>query len=264
MGLNSLLKKVETRTDDIPDGNYVVNVINEVTEKLFINSGHSPSKYYTPSSIGGCNRKNYYKKLGAPIDENPDVEVKNCKKANSGTDRHDRIQKKLIKAEEFGFDVEWVDVRDYVQARGMDYLDIKGKYGKEYAIVDKRYNLSFKIDGLLKVKDKYMIVEIKTDDTYRWGRRQSISKYHEMQGYCYSLSLNIPFVLYIYEERNEFKLKPFEEKITDKQKQKVINKIEKVDGYVDKKQLPSKDLSSCKFCNYKDICKKDLNVGDFE
>ncbi|MFW6017165.1 MAG: hypothetical protein ACOCRK_12060, partial [bacterium] len=118
-------------------------------------------------------------------------------------------------------------------------------------------------DGLLRVRDREMIAEIKTDDTHRWQNRRQISKWHKVQGYCYSLSLQVPYVLYIYEERNEFKLKYFEEKITDEQRQKVIDIISKVESYVDKNKLPVKDLSSCKFCKYKEICSQNINVSDY-
>ncbi|MFW6016668.1 MAG: hypothetical protein ACOCRK_09540, partial [bacterium] len=67
MSLNDVIKKVQTRSKDTTHGRYVVNAIDEVTEKMFTENNRKPSQYYTPSSLDGCLRQNYYKRTGAPI-----------------------------------------------------------------------------------------------------------------------------------------------------------------------------------------------------
>lgn len=263
MDLNTLLSKLETKSDNVSNARYITNVINEVTYKIANDCGRKPSTYFSPSSLGGCERSIYYKITGAPTDDKLDIKVKNLKKGNSGTDRHLRIQKALLSAEKYGYNLKWIDIKKYANERGMDYLHILNKDETEYHIIDKRYNLSFKTDGLLKVKNQYLLIEIKTDDTYRWGRRNDISSYHEIQGICYSLSFNIPWIVYIYEERNEFKLKPIMKKITKEQKTKVKDKLNKLTKYKNKKQLPDTEKNKCMFCSYKYICKKNLNVNSY-
>lgn len=259
MSLNSLLKKLETRGQNISLGRYLTNAIDEVTEKEFTKRKRKPSQYLSPSSIDGCVRQNYYKITGAPIDDNIKQDVSNCKKANSGTDRHERIQNMIVKLNDYGFDIRWVDLKEYVKVKGLTHLRVKGKHDNEYHLIDTKYNLSFRVDGLLKIKGEYVIIEIKTDDTYRFSRRTDIAKYHRVQGVCYSLALNINKVIYIYEDRNHFKLKPIEKIVHEEDWKEVVDMVDTVSIYKEDKVLPPKNIDSCKFCIYKELCSDDKN-----
>ena len=266
MGLDSLVQKIETRNKETDDATYLKNILNEAVVRRNNDNLRKPSKYYSPSGLGGCRRKLYYKRIEAPIDDKQDIIAKNILKGESGTDRHERIQSLMVYMDEnYDYDYEWMDIPQFIENRGLDYLEVQGidDTGYEALLLDKRYNLRFRVDGLIKLRSRYYLLEIKTDDTFRWQKRLSVSDYHDMQGICYSLSLGLNKVMYVYEERNEFKKKPIIKEIKESDRKQVIKKIKEVDDYVNRKELPKKDVDKCMFCLYTNICKKDINpVGD--
>jgi len=258
MSLDTLVEKLATRSKDIPDEEYLVNAINEVTVQEF--GGRKPSTYYSPSGLDKCLRSLYYKRLGVDIDPNPDIEVKNCEKAESGEDRHERIQQKIVLAsDKYDFDIVWVDVEKFIKRRGLDYLEVVFKDEYEVLLLDNRFDLRFRIDGLVKIKGRYYIIEIKTDNPDFWQRRTYVSKWHNMQGYCYALSLQLDTIIYLYEERKDFQKQPLVKKVSEEEKQKVVEKINKTEDYIQNEELPPKDISKCMFCDYKIKCKENYN-----
>jgi len=260
MGLDTLVKKLNTRSKEITDGEYLINILDEALTKRNNENLRKPSQYYSPSSIGGCPRQLFYKRAGAEIDKTQNIEPKNILKGETGTDRHERIQQLLIYInDKLDYRFEWVDVREFIKDNELDYLDVISYDGLEALIVDTRYNIRFRVDGIIKIKDKFYLLEIKTDDTFRWQNRTSISPYHVMQGISYSLSFGIDRVMYLYEERNNYQKKAIKVIESEKDKEKVINKINKVEQHIEEETLPEKDLKSCRFCMYKTICKKDHN-----
>mgnify|MGYP000232193150 CR=1 FL=1 len=260
MSLDSLINKVQTRTDDISDGQYFINILNEGVQKRNNANLRKPSTYYSPSSLGNCPRQLYYKRTDSPIDDKQDIETKNILKGETGTDRHERIQQLMIYInDELDYDFEWYDVRKFIEENELDYLDVVSYDGLEALIVDTRYHIRFRVDGIIKIKNKFYLLEIKTDDTFRWQNRTTISPYHTMQGISYSLSFGIDRVMYLYEERNNYQKKAIKVIESEKDKEKVVNKINKVEQHIEDETLPEKDLKSCRFCMYKTICKKDNN-----
>lgn len=260
MGLDSLVQKLNTRSEKITDGEYLNNILDEALVKRNNANLRKPSQYYSPSSIGGCPRQLYYKRIGAPINDKQDIAPKNILKGETGTDRHERIQELLVYIdEELDYDFEWVDVREYVEENDLDYLEIVSYDGLEALVVDTRYKIRFRVDGIIRIKGREYLLEIKTDDTFRWQKRVNIAPYHKMQGVSYSLSFNINNVLYMYEERNNFQKKIIKVKEKEKDKQKLVDKINKIEKQIEEKELPEKDLKSCMFCMYTDICDKNKN-----
>jgi len=264
MGLDSLVTKIETRSKKLPDDEYLVNALNEVIVKEF--GGRTPSTYYSPSSLGKCLRNLYYKRNGVEVDPNLEQEVKNCEKAESGTDRHERIQDKLVKlgSEKYDeFNIVWVDVEEFIKNRQLDYLEVVSKDEYEALLLDHRYDLRFKVDGILKINGRYYILEIKTDNPDYWGRRTTPSSWHQLQTDCYSLSLGIKKAMYLYEERKDFQKKGIIKEVKEEKKDEIVEKIEIVEDYVERGELPPKDKTKCKFCKYPVKCARDYNpAGD--
>ena len=115
----------------------------------------------------------------------------------------------------------------------------------------------------MKIRGRYYIVEIKTDNPDYWGRRTTPSSWHQLQTDCYSLSLGIKKVMYLYEERKDFQKKGIIKEVEAKNEQEIVEKIKIVEDYVEKEELPPKDETKCMFCNYPDKCDKDYNpAGD--
>ena len=118
---------------------------------------YKPSIYYIPSSLV-CLRQMYFTRKG--ID--PEEEYKTASGIGileSGTDRHDRIQHVLDAMKNRGMEFEYIDVETYVKEHNLADIEIIEKKGMETKCFNKRYNMSFLTDGIIKYipENKYFI-----------------------------------------------------------------------------------------------------------
>ena len=125
----------------------------------------------------------------------------------------------------------------------------------------KTLNLSFLCDGIIKYKNHYYILELKTESSNKWYGREGVDPGHYNQAICYSLSFGISEVLFVYINRDIFDMKSFIFNVTDDMKQSVVGLIDECDSYVSKLLAPPKpqNLSkkTCEYCTYKTQCRKD-------
>ena len=116
-------------------------------------------------------------------------------------------------------------------------------------------------DGLLKYRGKYYILEIKTESTFKWQNRTDVDDGHKDQATTYSMLLQVPNVIFLYENRDVCKLKAFMFNVTAEMKESLISYIEECDGYVSRQIAPPKSDSvpkkTCGYCMYKTQCRKD-------
>jgi hypothetical protein len=100
-----------------------------------------------------------------------------------------------------GMDVEWVDVEEYVKSHNLTDLEIRAKTGTETKLYNKKYNMSFMCDGIVKYKGKYYVIEIKTEISSKFFSREGVDSKHYNQARAYSLNFDIPDVIFIYIRR---------------------------------------------------------------
>jgi CRISPR/Cas system-associated exonuclease Cas4 (RecB family) len=177
----------------------------------------------------------------------------------SGTDRHERIQNAIMRMKENGMDCEYIDVGEYVTAHNLTDLDIISKNGNETKLYNRRYNISFLCDGIIRYKGKYYILEIKTETSNKFWNQKEVMDEHKLQGTAYSLSFEIDDVIYLYECRDNCAKKSFRFHVTDDMRDTLVNKINTCDAYVANNICPPKpDMtkSACSYCNYSEECKK--------
>jgi len=240
---------------------------------------YKPSIYYKPSSLI-CLRQMYFVRKGV----NPEDEVKEpsfigiCE---SGSDRHERIQKVLCQTKELGMEFEYIDVENFVKEKGLTDIEIISKQGMETKCFNKRYNMSFLTDGIIKYipENKYFIFEYKTEITQKFSSRHEEELTHRTQASCYSLSFGIDDTLFVYEDRNFCNKKAYHYHVTEEDKnEKVVNKIKACEDYLAKEKVPPKlrnvDIDPtykggqdrltgpsskiCMYCSYKKECQKYL------
>lgn len=215
------------------------------------------STYYKPSSMN-CDRGMYYIAKGIDPDdilpEYNSVRITDC-----GTASHERIQYYVSQMRNKGFDCDWIDPEWYIKVKGLSYLQIRDKKAFETKFLDTRYNLSFMCDGIIRYKGKYYILEIKTETDYKNSSRTEADAVHRNQSICYSLSLGIDDIMWLYESRNVCDIKSFHTIVTDADKERVILKIEYVDNCVKTNKVPPKcsNLKFCNYCDYKSTCRRD-------
>lgn len=228
----------------------------ELTEKK--NAG-KPSQTYKPSSMK-CVRNMYYQVIGADIDLS-DPTYSNIGVLNSGTDIHVRVQTAIEDMKENGIECEYIDVADFVISRNLDYLTIRDKKGMETKLYHNLLNMSFMTDGIIKYKNHYYILEIKSENNYKWTMRKSVAEEHYAQGTAYSIAFNIDEVIFVYVNRDNLEMKAFMLNVTDDMKQDMVSRIDESDKYVKLGKTPPKstDLpkNACTYCGYKTRCSKD-------
>ncbi len=259
----------------------VIRLINEVKQTLpaeqdFLNdlkrsieltadkNKRKGSASYKPSSMN-CLRQMYYIVTGKDTDVMGEsyTSVGIC---NSGTDIHQRIQQAVLDMKENGIDCEYVNVANYVRSRELDYLEIRkepnfatGDY--ETKLYHKPLNMSFLCDGIIKYKGKYYILELKTENANKFWARGGVDPSHYNQGTAYSLSLQIPDVLFVYISRDVLDMKSYMFTPTDEAKQELVGRIESCDEYVKRLAVPPKPADvvkkTCEYCDYKGQCRKD-------
>ena len=220
-------------------------------------AARAPSKTYKPSSMN-CIRNMYYQVTGHPQDPQASnyTLVGIC---NAGTDIHERIQKYVADMKNNGIDCEYINVADYVRQRGLDYLEIVEQKGMETKLYHKTLNISFLCDGIIRYKNRYYILELKTESTYKWQGRKGVDPKHYAQGTAYSLAFKIDKVIFVYISRDILDMKTFMFEPTDEMRNDLVNKILECDNYVSENKVPPKPIdvpkSSCEYCNFRLSCR---------
>lgn len=240
---------------------------------------YKPSTYYKPSSLV-CLRQMYFTRKGIK----PEDEIKSANGIGileSGTDRHERIQRVLSQMKSLGMEFEYIDVETYVKEKKLVDIEIIDKKGMETKCFNKRYNISFLTDGIIKYipENKYFIFEYKTEVSQKFSARNEEELLHRSQAACYALSFGIDDTLFMYEDRNFCNKKAFHyEVVEDDKRFKVVDKINSCEKYLSEEKVPpkltNKDIDPtykggqdrltgpsakvCQYCKYKAECQKYL------
>lgn len=227
-------------------------------EKLNTPTG-KPSIYYKPSSLS-CIRNMYYQRISADLDGST-VSTDLVGIGESGTDRHLRIQHYVSSMRSLGIDCDYVSVPNYITEQGLENLEVLESTQYETKLFNNKYNLRFMLDGLICYKGVYYILEIKTESSFKWMKREGVDPAHYNQAYTYSMCLGIPRVLFIYENRDCCSKKIYVLNVTDENRQSVIDKINTCESYVNTNIVPPKpnpvDKKVCQYCDYKKKCRGD-------
>lgn len=225
----------------------------ELTEK---NNLREPSRKYKPSSMN-CIRNMYFQIIGQHV-EDIGRPYSSIGIAETGTDRHIRIQAAVSSMRNNGFDCDYIDVEEYINSHldTITDVDVVRKNGAETLLYNKRYNMSFACDGIIKYKGEYYIIEFKTEGANKFSKRIYVDDSHLNQATAYSLSLKIDNVLFVYIDRDSLKMKAYMLNVTDTMRERIASKIDMCEYYVQNKQIPPKEKSykNCMFCNYKEYC----------
>ena len=111
--------------------------------------------------------------------------------------------------------------------------------------------------GFLQKNDELYIVEIKTESTHKYNRHTDAWSEHKLQATCYSMTIGVPKVLFIYEDRDNCTKKGYLVEITDLMKTRVQSIIDCVNTFIENQEVPPRELDKCKYCKYQNQCRKD-------
>ena len=191
--LKNICRLIETTKETLPPEQDFLTDLKRSIE-MSANRNTIPSKTYKPSSMN-CIRASYYQLTGKQPDssETTYTLVGIC---NSGTDIHERIQKSVANMINYGMDCVYINVKDFVQQRNIADLDVVSQVGMETKLYHKKYNLSFMCDGIIKYKGHYYILELKTENSYKFVNRDGVDPSHYNQATAYSLAFGLDKVVY--------------------------------------------------------------------
>lgn len=225
--------------------------IEQVNKRTYI-----PSKSFKPSGISSCKRSLYYELSGYyPDIEPPDYALTGI--CESGTDRHETIQNYVMRMKNYHIDCEWIDVGQYIKENNIPDVTVISQQGNETKLYSSKYNLRFLCDGLIKYKGEYYILEIKTESANKFSQHTEPWAEHIQQATCYSMVLKVPRVMFLYENRDVCTKKGMLVTVTDLMIKTVEDIIWDVTDYVLDEILPPKEEDKCKYCKYKNQCRKD-------
>lgn len=225
-------------------------------EYVEVNPSDRPSQTYKPSFMN-CLRGMYYMRTGAQ----PNLAGKKdaCSEgiAESGTDRHIRIQQAICNMKNRGIDCEYIDVETFIKQRDIKGLRVVSKSGMETKCFYEPLQMSFMTDGIIKYRGIYFILEIKTETSMKWNARKGVDEKHRNQGCCYSYIFGIPRILWLYEGRDLCNKKVYLMETTEQEiKERVLDKIATCEDYVKKGIVPPKpEHPRCNYCQYTEICR---------
>ena len=257
--LKNLFNLIDAANEELSVEQQFLNDLRASIEMNDSKNARKPSQSYKPSSMN-CIRNMYFQMIGADC-ESDRASSELVGICESGTDRHDRIQKAVMAMKENGIDCEYIDVADYVRSHNLtDRLDIVSQQGNETKLYNKEYQMSFLCDGIIRYKGKYYILEIKTETANKFWDRTGVNPAHLNQGTAYSVSFDIDDVLFLYECRDTCNKKAYMLHITDNMKQELVWKILECNGYVERQVPPPKPQDAgtklCAYCSYSDLCKR--------
>lgn len=258
-----MIRLIDEVTQELPVEQNFLNDLKRSIELTADKNKRKGSQSYKPSSMN-CLRQMYYIITGKdpePMGESY-TSVGIC---NSGSDIHQRIQQAVLDMQSNGIDCEYINVADYVRSRELDYLDVvkepdfeHGDY--ETKLYHKQLNMSFLCDGIIRYKGKYYILELKTENNNKFWAREGVDPSHYNQGTAYSLSLQIPEVIFVYISRDNLDMKSFTFVPTDEMKQDLVGRIEECDNYVKQLKVPPKPVDvakkTCEYCDFREQCRK--------
>ena len=257
--LKNVCRLINTAKETLPPEQDFLNDLKRSIEISADKGQRLPSKTYKPSGMN-CIRQSYYQIVG----KEPDPSSSNYTMVgilNSGTDIHVRVQTAVEQMKENGMDCEYIDVGDFVVQRSLEDLNIISKSGMETKLYHKKLNMSFMCDGIIRYKGHYYILELKTENSYKFMNRKDVDPSHYHQGIAYSLAFGIDEVVFVYISRDVLDMKSFLFKVTPEMKESLVGYIEECDGYVNRLIVPPKPENvakkTCSYCSYKEQCKKD-------
>lgn len=218
-----------------------------------------PSPTYKPSGMK-CIRQSYYQITEAEPDE-PRASYIGVGICNSGTDIHERIQKAVAGMKENGFDCEYIDVAEFVKQRDLGDIEVKSQQGMETKLYHKLWNISFMCDGIIKYKNHYYILELKTETSNKWFSRGGVDPYHYNQAIAYSLALRLNEVVFVYISRDTLDMKAYMLNVTDDMRKSLCDYMSECNRFILEEKCPPKpkdvERKVCEYCGYRTQCMKD-------
>lgn len=221
---------------------------------------------FSPSSADKCDRELFYKAVRAEKDAKPSYPFQNRWTRNS-TAVHEAVQTTLLDAEvrlkDPAFTVERMPNGLPAWERNIEKWKVFTHHGVQFVL----YGM---MDGVLQYKDGSRIgfeFKTKSNSVAQIKATKEPQQSHVMQCVAYSLLFDVNEFLITYEsvakdkwstnENARDDVKVFYVKVTEKQRQDLLNKFVRVAINLQDGEVSEPNYSKCLFCPFKSKCEDD-------
>lgn len=230
--------------------------------------------YFTPSGASKCARELYYKAFKMQKDEIQQYPYQKRWTRNASA-VHEAVQTDLLYCERYLGDMDLMFKVKRLE-NGMPAWEENIKTSKVFRHNNQTFLLYGMCDGILTYlpDGTDILFEFKTKSTTIGAvgnfKLKEPALEHRAQSTAYSLMFGIDEVLFMYEslakdgwlKGAEAKpdLRTFYHKITDADKQALLDRFSQIADMIYNNILPEKEPQKCMFCPYKSICAQDLKA----
>lgn len=200
-----------------------------VDQKIIDESSSVPHRTFAPSSFR-CDRLQWFRLRGVTPDviKVPDRVLEFS--ADIGTACHRLIQNNLVGM----LGDNWISVDKHVESLGkINYKCTSDPNSSETFVEIDDPPFRFACDGIVKLDDKFYLLEIKSSEYSSWNELTDPKQHHIDQVKCYCTLLDLDDVIFIYIDRQYGGLKFYEYHVHDYDKADIMMRVNNVISCVD-------------------------------
>ena len=214
-----------------------------------------PHKTFAPSSAR-CLRRSWFRIRGVQPDTPKPDKILNFT-AQIGEACHRIIQSNLKAA--LGSD--WITPREYLAEHPIPYEYELDEGDLETRIEIKNPPVRFACDGILRLNDKYYLLEIKTSEYSSFDKLTDPKPHHIAQVKYYCTMLGIHDVIFMYQDRQYGDIKCYEFHVSDFEMESIRKEMnyvmDMVEANLPPDKLPAGDAwCQPSQCQYYEVCKR--------
>ena len=209
------------------DSSEFLDLYEDARDAKILSAYDEPShKTFAPSSFR-CRRIQWFRLRGVQPDKPKTADAVLDFTAIVGTALHKMIQENL--RDRLGD--RWVDVKSYIQENVVNsetYHCTSTKDSLETQVSVSDPPVRFACDGIIKWKDEYILLEIKSSEFSSWSDLTDPKIQHVDQTKCYCSLLNLNRVFFLYIDRQYGGLKCYDVKYTKDELSKVKTDMKEI------------------------------------
>lgn len=217
-----------------------------VDTKIAERNAEPSHQTFAPSAFR-CDRKSWFRLRGVQPDTVKSSDRALNFSAEIGTACHRIIQTNLKAA----LGEDWIAVEDYLTANPIpyEYILTPSEDSLETGVEVNYPPIRFSVDGIVRWKGKYYLLEIKTAEFSSWNDLTDPKSEHRDQIKCYATILGLSNVLTLYQDRQYGGLKSYEITISEAEQAAVKQRFEYVLGMVEANLAPDGLPVGDKWCS---------------
>ena len=246
-----------TKFNSATSSDFLDDYDSYVEQKIKSDAEKPSSRTFAASSFR-CDRWSWFRLRGSK----PEIQIVDPTlnfTADIGTACHRIIQNNLKNM--LGSD--WISVRKHIES-----IDFQYKYtleedesGFESLVQIEEPPIKFACDGIIQRNGKKYLLEIKTSEYSSWNDLTDPKPHHVDQVKCYATLLQLPNVLFLYQDRQYGGLKCFEVEVSYHDMVEVRERFDRVLDLARKNLAPNPLPKGDAWCNpsrcpYFNVCKE--------